>query len=106
MKKLFANLAASRSMSTVAVALVLMVAGGLAVAGTGGTEFDTIYQTLLGWLQGTLGKIIALTALAVGLTIGIMRQSIMAVVVGVAMAMALYYGPTVIDGVVAAGLPL
>jgi conjugal transfer pilus assembly protein TraA len=106
MKKLFAKFATRKNASTLGVALVLLAAGGLALAGTGGTEFDTIYQTLLGWIQGTLGKVIALTALAVGLTIGIMRQSIMAVVVGIAMSMALYYGPTVIEGVVAAALPL
>lgn len=90
--------------------LVLLVCIGLiplaATAGTGGTEFDTIYQTLLGWFQGTLGKIIALAAMGVGLAIGIVRQSVISVVVGIAMGMALYYGPTVLDGIVAAGLPL
>ncbi len=73
-----------------------------AVAGTGGTEFDAIYTLLVGWTQGTLGKIIALTMFLVGLSGGIIRQSIAAVVVGVGGALALFYGPTVIGGVVSA----
>jgi conjugal transfer pilus assembly protein TraA len=91
----------------VALALVgLAAAFNMAAAGTGGVEFDAVYTTIQGWFQGTLGKIIAVTALGVGLSIGIIRQSIMAVVIGVAMALALYYGPTVIDGLITATLPV
>ncbi len=80
-----------------------MVLPGLALAGTAGTaEFGTIYTTVQGWLQGTLGKVIALSALAVGLGMGVVRQSIMAVVLGVAMGLSTYYGPTVLDNVIAA----
>ena len=42
--------------------------GPEAVAGTGGTEFDDIYTLLVGWTQGTLGKIIALGMFMVGLS--------------------------------------
>lgn len=73
-----------------------------AMAGTGGTEFDDIYTLLVGWTQGTLGKIIALGMFMVGLSAGIINQSIVAVVVGIGGALALYYGPTVISGVVSA----
>jgi conjugal transfer pilus assembly protein TraA len=38
----------------------------------------------------------------VGLSAGIINQSIVAVVVGIGGALALYYGPTVISGVVSA----
>ena len=73
-----------------------------AMAGTGGTEFDDIYTLLVGWTQGTLGKIIALGMFMVGLSAGIVNQSIVAVVIGIGGALSLYYGPTVINGVVAA----
>ncbi|MDP1773972.1 MAG: TraA family conjugative transfer protein [Methylobacter sp.] len=76
--------------------------GPEAVAGTGGTEFDDIYTLLVGWTQGTLGKIIALGMFMVGLSAGIVNQSIVSVVIGIGGALALYYGPTVINGVVAA----
>lgn len=76
---------------------------GLVFAGTGGTaEFGQIYTTVQGWLQGTLGKVIALSALGVGLGMGVVRQSIMAVVLGVAMGLATYYGPQILDNVVVA----
>jgi conjugal transfer pilus assembly protein TraA len=71
------------------------------MAGTGGTEFDDIYTLLVGWTQGTLGKIIALGMFMVGLSAGIVNQSIVSVVIGIGGALALYYGPTVISGVVA-----
>jgi conjugal transfer pilus assembly protein TraA len=72
------------------------------MAGTGGTEFDNIYTLLSGWTQGTLGKIIALAMFLVGLSAGIINQSISAVVVGIGGALALFYGPTIITGVVTA----
>jgi conjugal transfer pilus assembly protein TraA len=72
------------------------------LAGTGGSEFDDIYNLLVGWTQGTLGKIIALGMFMVGLAAGIVNQSIISVVIGIGGALALYYGPTVINGVVAA----
>jgi conjugal transfer pilus assembly protein TraA len=73
-----------------------------AMAGTGGTEFDDIYTLLVGWTQGTLGKIISLSMLLVGLAGGIVNQSIISVVVGIGGALVLYYAPTVVNGVVAA----
>ncbi|MBM4207338.1 MAG: pili assembly chaperone [Gammaproteobacteria bacterium] len=97
LKALFAN--------KVVVASALAAAAVMstdAMAGTGGTEFDDIYTLLVGWTQGTLGKIIALGMFMVGLSAGIINQSIVAVVVGIGGALALYYGPTVISGVVSA----
>jgi conjugal transfer pilus assembly protein TraA len=97
LKALFANKAVVAS--AVAAAALLSTE---AMAGTGGTEFDDIYTLLVGWTQGTLGKIIALGMFMVGLSAGIINQSIVAVVVGIGGALALYYGPTVISGVVSA----
>ncbi len=88
-------------LATVAAAALALSATD-AMAGTGGTEFDDIYTLLVGWTQGTLGKIIALGMFLVGLSAGIVNQSIVAVVIGIGGALALYYGPTVISGVVSA----
>lgn len=76
-----------------------------AVAGGGGTEFTAISTQLQGWLEGGLGQVLALGSLAVGLGIGIVQQSIMSVVVGIAMSIAVFYGPGVLTGIVAVGLP-
>jgi conjugal transfer pilus assembly protein TraA len=74
--------------------------GQEAMAGAGGTEFDDIYDLLVGWTQGTLGKIVALGMFMVGMSAGIVTQSIVSVVVGIAGALVMYYGPTVIGGVI------
>lgn len=81
-----------------------ILASNLALAGAGGTEFDSIYVTLTDWSTGTLGKIIALGIILTGLGIGVVRQSIMAVVVGIAGGLALFNAPTVVDGIVGAVL--
>lgn len=85
-----------------------LVAGAAAVyagvGGTtpGGTEFEDIWTLIQGWSQGVLGRIIALGALIVGIAFGLVRQSVIAAVVGISMAIVLQYGPDVIEGVVTA----
>jgi conjugal transfer pilus assembly protein TraA len=100
MNRLKAFFTSKTVLASAAVAAVALVPE--AMAGTGGTEFDDIYTLLVGWTQGTLGKIIALGMFMVGLSAGIVNQSIVSVVIGIGGALALYYGPTVINGVVAA----
>ncbi|MYM92706.1 TraA family conjugative transfer protein [Duganella vulcania] len=94
------------SKKTVRTAGVVMglalLAPGLAMAGSGGTEFTEVYDLLSGWAKGTLGKIIALAIFIVGLAAGIVRQSVVAAVAGIAGAMIMNYGPSVIENIVTA----
>lgn len=84
------------------VALAVL-ASTAAVAGSGGQQqFGGLAQQLAGWSQGSLGIVIAIAALLVGLSIGVVKQSLMAVVTGIGIAIALYYGPDVISGVLSA----
>lgn len=80
---------------------LVAVASSAAVAGSGvttpDTTFDSIYDTIVGWSQGSLGKVLAITAFLVGMAAGIMRQSAMAVVLGLAFALIFAYGPGIID---------
>ncbi len=86
-----------------ALAMLLMLAATNSFAGTGGsTEFGSIYTMLTGWLQGTLGRILAITFVAVGLVSGVVRGSIMGFVLGIAAGLGLYTAPTVIDAIVTA----
>ena len=86
-----------------AVSMLLLAPDVL--AGTGGsTEFGSIYTMLTGWLQGTLGRSMAVTFVAVGLVGGVMRGSIMGFVVGIAAGLGVYTAPTVIDAIVTATL--
>jgi conjugal transfer pilus assembly protein TraA len=71
-------------------------------AGTGGAEFQEIYSTLTDWTQGYLGKAIAAGLFLTGMAIGIVRQSLMSIVMGIAGGMAVNYTPSIIDSVVTA----
>lgn len=91
------------SLAVIAVGLI----AGPVLAGTGGTtEFTAIHDQLSLWVNGTLGKTLGIAALLVGLGIGVIKQSVMAAVVGVSVALVAGYGPDVIDSVVTAALPI
>ena len=97
------------SAQTIKTALLLAVAVSLplqAMAGAGGTEFTQVYDQLTGWANGTLGKVLGVAALLVGLGVGVIKQSVIAAVVGIAMALTTGFGPGVIDGVVSSGLTI
>ena len=88
--------------SMIFVGFLMMAWASAALAGTGGTEFTDLYTTLQGWSQGYLGKTIALGAFIVGMGMGIARQSIMAIALGIGAGMAVQYAPTIIDSMVTA----
>ena len=85
-----------------AVAVVLTLAAGSALAGTTGTEFQTMYTTLLNWATGYLGKSIAIAAFILGAGIGIARSSPIPALVGVVFALFMVYVPTIIDSIMTA----
>lgn len=86
-------------------AAVAAVAATMAMAhaGTGGQNaFGQLEQQIIGWTQGTLGIILAVTAILVGAGFAIARQSLVFVVVGIGFAIVLYFAPTVITGILTA----
>jgi len=95
-----------RAAVLVIITLFLFSFAGLALAGTGGTEFQATYDMVVGWAQGFLGKLIAIAFLIVGIVAGVARQSIMAFAVGITAALGIYMTPDIIDSVVAATLPV
>lgn len=86
----------------VAGAALLALAAGAAYAGQGGDEFSDVWDTLVEWSQGTLGRIIAMAMILVGLVAGVVRQSIMGLVIGVAAGMGLYNASSVIEALMTA----
>jgi conjugal transfer pilus assembly protein TraA len=88
--------------SHVVCGVMLAVAAGMVMAGTGGEEFNDVWDTLVKWTQGTLGRIIAIAMVLVGVVAGVVRSSIMGFVVGVAAGMGLYNAPTVIESIMGA----
>jgi conjugal transfer pilus assembly protein TraA len=87
---------------TTVFALVLALLAGSALAGTTGTEFQTIYATLLNWATGFLGKSIAIAAFILGAGIGVARSSPIPALVGVVFALFMVYVPTIIDSIMTA----
>ncbi len=77
-----------------------------AMAGAGGGEFTEVYDQLTGWSNGILGKVLGVAALLVGLGVGVIKQSVMAAVVGIAVALTAGFGPGVIDGVITSGVSI
>ena len=83
-----------------AAPVALGLSASAAMAGSGGSEFSELQTLLEDWSKGVLGRILAVGALIVGISFGLVRQSVIAAVIGIAMAVVLYYGPTVIDNIV------
>lgn len=92
-----------KTMLAIALAVLLtLLFAAAAQAGTGGTEFDGIWTLIKGWMQGTLGRVIAGGMVLTGLIAGWARGSLFAAVAGIGMGLCLFYGPTVIEAVVTA----
>jgi conjugal transfer pilus assembly protein TraA len=86
-----------------AMALTFLLSDA-AYAGAGGEEFDEVWETLRGWTEGTLGRIIAGAIILVGIIAGIARQSLMAFAIGIAGGMGLSYSPEIIETIMTATL--
>ena len=92
----------TKVVSNTLVAVLLALLAGSAIAGTTGTEFQTIYTTLLNWSTGFLGKSIAIAAFILGAGIGVARSSPIPALVGIVFALFMVYVPTIIDGIMTA----
>ena len=80
--------------------IVAVAAAGVAFATTStDTDFASVVTLLTNWSQGTLGRTLALGMFVVGIAAGIVKQSVMAAVAGIAGALVMNYGPTVIDSI-------
>ena len=86
------------------VVLGLAVSGAALASTTGSTDFDAVTTRLQNWMEGSLGKTFALGSLAVGLAIGVVKQSVMSVVTGAAVALSSSIGPGVLNTVFSATL--
>ena len=82
--------------------LLLIIAIEPAHAGTTGTEFQQVYQTIRDWTAGYLGRAIAMASFIVGLGYGIMKASPIIAVAGVAIAFFIMVGPNVLDAIASA----
>lgn len=90
-------------------ALVFLMSVSDGHAGTGGTEFTNMWTQLQGWVEGTLGRVITVALVVVGIAVGIARQSLLAFATGVGGGLGLYATPTIVTNIftatVAASIP-
>ena len=84
--------------AALAVALILGFTAS-AWAGSGGEEFSSVYGTLVDWSQGTLGRIISITMILVGMGMAVVRMTLVMVVVAIGGGLILYNAPTVIESI-------
>lgn len=92
-------------MKKIHVLLALMAAmllPQIALAGTGGTEFSSAYTLVTGWVQGELGRLLAISLLIVGVGMGIVKQSVMAAVPAIGAGLVVNVAPTIIGLLVTA----
>lgn len=82
------------------VPVAVMVLSASSAFAASDADFADVFQLLSDWSQGSLGKLVSLAAVMVGVGIGIVRQSIMAAVIGIAMAVVVQYAPTIISSIV------
>lgn len=89
-------------------ATLVLLASGAVIAGTDATFGTTAgagpVGTLTTWLTGSMGRMFAIGSLAVGLGIGIVKQSVMSVAIGVGIALAASAGPTVLGAIFSAAI--
>ena len=84
--------------------LTLVLLAPDALAGAGGVEFNNVWTLLTGWVEGLLGRIIAIVFVIVGLVAGVVRGSIMGFVLGISSGVGLFAAPTIITNIVTATL--
>jgi conjugal transfer pilus assembly protein TraA len=75
---------------------------GTVGGGTTGTEFLSLFNMLVGWAEGYLGKALAIGAFIVGAIIGFAKSTAMPALVGVVFAIVFGLGPTIINGMFSA----
>ena len=100
----------NKILGRVVLGSAILLAAGSVFAGTAGnggiagattsSEFDDLWNMLVGWSSGSLGKIISLAAVIIGIAAGLLRQSVAAAVIGIGMAVVFQWGPGIIDSIV------
>jgi len=92
----------SRNWIRGALALVLFTSATAVLAGTTGTEFQSLYNWLTGMVQGYFGKAAAVAAIGLGALFSLARLNPMPILSGVAFAVFLQYAPTISTGILTA----
>jgi conjugal transfer pilus assembly protein TraA len=72
------------------------------MASTTGAEFQGIYDMIVAWANGYLGRTLAILAFVIGLGLGVARSTPIPAIAGLVFALFVAFGPGIIDGIVTA----
>lgn len=87
--------------SSVALLMALGMATAV-IAGTADPEFQAIFDKIIGWATGYAGKGLAVVSLLIGIMAGMGRSNFVPVIAGAGFALALAFGPGILEGIVTA----
>jgi conjugal transfer pilus assembly protein TraA len=76
----------------------LALASNSASAATTGSEFTAMATKVQGWVEGGLGLVISLVALALGLGMSLARSNVMPAIFAIVIALVATVGPGIIVG--------
>lgn len=98
------NLLKDNKMSLYALAFLTFAVLVMSVsnAGSEGKEFSSVYDMLTGWAQGTLGRIICIAIVLVGIAGSVKNGTLMPIVIAIGAAIVLYNAPSIVDGILSA----
>ena len=92
----------NRKLNTIFAAVLLFALAGSAVAGTTGTEFQTLFQWVHDEVTGYLGRTIALAAVGIGAMLSIAKVNPLPILAGAGFAVFLQYTPAIVTGILTA----
>ena len=98
------NFLKDNKMSLYALAFLTFAVLAMSVsnAGSEGKEFSSVYDMLTGWAQGTLGRIICIAIVLVGIAGSVKNGTLMPIVIAIGAAIVLYNAPSIVDGILSA----
>lgn len=91
-----------KAMFQAAFAAASIFTASSVMAATTGTEFQTVYQTFEGWVQGYGGMAIAIGAIGLGGLASLAKQTPFPILTGIGSAVLLQYSPDVVTGIMTA----
>ena len=98
-KNIYTNMAIFAVLLAVAVLLFLP---GHVEASTANTVFNSTWDTIKAWIQGSFGRIVVGMMIIVGVIGGIARQSLMAFALGIGGGLGLYNTPSIVESILTA----
>lgn len=88
----------SKFMARAGFAVGGLTMAGSAMAATTGSEFSAMATKVQGWVEGGLGLVISLVALALGLGMSLARSNVMPAIFAIVIALVATVGPGIIVG--------